>query len=419
MKDLKVRIIFDTDLPNLVLRSPLTAASKSGDNSNAAPSTTPIPGNPGGTSGSTTPAPAHGTHGNGAQAAGPKFEIIETWQDQVTFAGTVSDNGKGYRLYINGDSVASHESNGYLGDNAQEFKKVIPVKDNDIITLELNDIAENSMVVKYKIKKVAPPDIIKVEETAQATPAGFARITLKTTPEVSFDVKLGTVKLADLPLPKAPENTEFVGWYLDSRYTKPAGKEISAAMVLYPKFKSTVPPEQENESDEDDNYDNGDSDTSDDNVIDSVSRLLPRRDENPTLPEPQPVVEKQTVKRVSDAPAATKAKTSKAMSNGKKADATNATSPTKPEATTTAEPSKSTEAATSSSKQASEAKDERTLAKMSTEIDSDANEKRLTGSSSRTGYVIAGAVGAAVALGLIAGAVIHLLNGKRRRSKRY
>ena len=56
---------------------------------------------------------------------------------------------------------------------------------------------------------------------------------------------------------------------------------------------------------------------------------------------------------------------------------------------------------------------------MSTEIDSDANEKRLTGSSSRTGYVIAGAVGAAVALGLIAGAVIHLLNGKRRRSKRY
>lgn len=419
MKDLKVRIIFDTDLPNLVLRSPLTAASKSGDNSNAAPGTTPIPGNPGGTSGSTTPAPAHGTHGNGAQAAGPKFEIIETWQDQVTFAGTVSDNGKGYRLYINGDSVASHESNGYLGDNAQEFKKVIPVKDNDIITLELNDIAENSMVVKYKIKKVAPPDIIKVEETAQATPAGFARITLKTTPEVSFDVKLGTVKLADLPLPKAPENTEFVGWYLDSRYTKPAGKEISAAMVLYPKFKSTVPPEQENESDEDDNYDNGDSDTSDDNVIDSVSRLLPRRDENPTLPEPQPVVEKQTVKRVSDAPAATKAKTSKAMSNGKKADATNATSPTKPEATTTAEPSKSTEAATSSSKQASEAKDERTLAKMSTEIDSDANEKRLTGSSSRTGYVIAGAVGAAVALGLIAGAVIHLLNGKRRRSKRY
>lgn len=419
MKDLKVRIIFDTDLPNLVLRSPLTAASKSGDNSNAAPSTTPNPGNPGGTSGSTTPAPAHGTHGNGAQAAGPKFEIIETWQDQVTFAGTVSDNGKGYRLYINGDSVASHESNGYLGDNAQEFKKVIPVKDNDIITLELNDIAENSMVVKYKIKKVAPPDIIKVEETAQATPAGFARITLKTTPEVSFDVKLGTVKLADLPLPKAPENTEFVGWYLDSRYTKPAGKEISAAMVLYPKFKSTVPPEQENESDEDDNYDNGDSDTSDDNVIDSVSRLLPRRDENPTLPEPQPVVEKQTVKRVSDAPDATKAKTSKAMSNGKKADATNATSPTKPEATTTAEPSKSTEAATSSSKQASEAKDERTLAKMSTEIDSDANEKRLTGSSSRTGYVIAGAVGAAVALGLIAGAVIHLLNGKRRRSKRY
>lgn len=419
MKDLKVRIIFDTDLPNLVLRSPLTAASKSGDNSSAAPSTTPNPGNPGGTSGSTTPAPAHGTHGNGAQAAGPKFEIIETWQDQVTFAGTVSDNGKGYRLYINGDSVASHESNGYLGDNAQEFKKVIPVKDNDIITLELNDIAENSMVVKYKIKKVAPPDIIKVEETAQATPAGFARITLKTTPEVSFDVKLGTVKLADLPLPKAPENTEFVGWYLDSGYTKPAGKEISAAMVLYPKFKSTVPPEQENESDEDDNYDNGDSDTSDDNVIDSVSRLLPRRDENPTLPEPQPVVEKQTVKRVSDAPAATKAKTSKAMSNGKKADATNATSPTKPEATTTAEPSKSTEAATSSSKQASEAKDERTLAKMSTEIDSDANEKRLTGSSSRTGYVIAGAVGAAVALGLIAGAVIHLLNGKRRRSKRY
>lgn len=419
MKDLKVRIIFDTDLPNLVLRSPLTAASKSGDNSSAAPSTTPNPGNPGGTSGSTPPAPAHGTHGNGAQAAGPKFEIIETWQDQVTFAGTVSDNGKGYRLYINGDSVASHESNGYLGDNAQEFKKVIPVKDNDIITLELNDIAENSMVVKYKIKKVAPPDIIKVEETAQATPAGFARITLKTTPEVSFDVKLGTVKLADLPLPKAPENTEFVGWYLDSRYTKPAGKEISAAMVLYPKFKSTVPPEQENESDEDDNYDNGDSDTSDDNVIDSVSRLLPRRDENPTLPEPQPVVEKQTVKRVSDAPAATKAKTSKAMSNGKKADATNATSPTKPEATTTAEPSKSTEAATSSSKQASEAKDERTLAKMSTEIDSDANEKRLTGSSSRTGYVIAGAVGAAVALGLIAGAVIHLLNGKRRRSKRY
>lgn len=419
MKDLKVRIIFDTDLPNLVLRSPLTAASKSGDNSSAATSTTPNPGNPGGTSGSTTPAPAHGTHGNGAQAAGPKFEIIETWQDQVTFAGTVSDNGKGYRLYINGDSVASHESNGYLGDNAQEFKKVIPVKDNDIITLELNDIAENSMVVKYKIKKVAPPDIIKVEETAQATPAGFARITLKTTPEVSFDVKLGTVKLADLPLPKAPENTEFVGWYLDSRYTKPAGKEISAAMVLYPKFKSTVPPEQENESDEDDNYDNGDSDTSDDNVIDSVSRLLPRRDENPTLPEPQPVVEKQTVKRVSDAPAATKAKTSKAMSNGKKADATNATSPTKPEATTTAEPSKSTEAATSSSKQASEAKDERTLAKMSTEIDSDANEKLLTGSSSRTGYVIAGAVGAAVALGLIAGAVIHLLNGKRRRSKRY
>lgn len=419
MKDLKVRIIFDTDLPNLVLRSPLTAASKSGDNSSAAPSTTPNPGNPGGTSGSTPPAPAHGTHGNGAQAAGPKFEIIETWQDQVTFAGTVSDNGKGYRLYINGDSVASHESNGYLGDNAQEFKKVIPVKDNDIITLELNDIAENSMVVKYKIKKVAPPDIIKVEETAQATPAGFARITLKTTPEVSFDVKLGTVKLADLPLPKAPENTEFVGWYLDSGYTKPAGKEISAAMVLYPKFKSTVPPEQENESDEDDNYDNGDSDTSDDNVIDSVSRLLPRRDENPTLPEPQPVVEKQTVKRVSDAPAATKAKTSKAMSNGKKADTTNATSPTKPEATTTAEPSKSTEAATSSSKQASEAKDERTLAKMSTEIDSDANEKLLTGSSSRTGYVIAGAVGAAVALGLIAGAVIHLLNGKRRRSKRY
>ena len=63
--------------------------------------------------------------------------------------GTISDNGHGYRLYINGDEVLFY--NEIAGnENKQKFEKSLDSTTDNNILIEASDSFGNSFSKKYK-----------------------------------------------------------------------------------------------------------------------------------------------------------------------------------------------------------------------------------------------------------------------------
>lgn len=338
LKDIKIRVILDTNLPNLVLENPEVVEVEKVE----------IPKKE-------TPKDKEGEKTVDYQ----EYEIIETWKDTVEFKGRISDAGLGYSLIINGDLVEKAENRNKMGTLEREFSKVIAVSDQDIIILELADTAGNSSVIKYKVRKIAPPRIIEVKDSQKEKDEIFARVSVKLLEEKVYDVLKGQV-LPEEILPKIEdtEDYKFLGWYLDNEFKTPLeNKPISEDMTIYPKFekieaeskdeKDTNGKDKENQGEKgstspekdgkvekapSDKEDQGKKDSTrpekggkvekapsdregnkniDDkgknkedskmpndspksktnkDLRDEISKLLPKRDENPQLPQPQPKI---------------------------------------------------------------------------------------------------------------------------------
>lgn len=294
LKDLKIRVILDTNLPNFVLQSPEVAEIEKVE------------------------IPKEITSENETETGQKKpveyeeFEIVETWKDQVNFKGLISDAGLGYSLIINGDVVEKFANKNVMGTVEKEFSKQISVKDQDIITLELSDAAGNSTITRYKIRKVEPPRIIEVTDKNQEKDELFARVNIKLLEEKFFDVLKGQVLPEEiLPVIEDTEDYKFAGWFTDSNLTYPLeNTAIAEDITIYPKFEKIEPSvEKENEKpetpdiDEDGKPSKGDTDNKSGSSLeggnnnsqktnstkdpkDDISKLLPRREENPQLPNP-------------------------------------------------------------------------------------------------------------------------------------
>lgn len=141
--DTKVRVYFDIQNPTLVLTSPAaTLLSKE--------------------------KLVSVTAGEAVSDDGQVNEVtyINTTESFVTFEGTVSDNGYGYELHINGEPIVSHleavPGSSEHGENSREFSRRMAVSDGDIITLSLFDRMGNGQEVTYIVRQVAPPEVERV-----------------------------------------------------------------------------------------------------------------------------------------------------------------------------------------------------------------------------------------------------------------
>ena len=78
-----------------------------------------------------------------------KDNIIYTNKNPYKLTGTISDNGHGYRLYINGDEVLFY--NEIAGnENKQKFEKSLDSTTDNNILIEASDSFGNSFSKKYK-----------------------------------------------------------------------------------------------------------------------------------------------------------------------------------------------------------------------------------------------------------------------------
>lgn len=131
LADTKVRVIFDKQLPNFVLKTPTQDKFKTEETTNE---------------------------------KGEKSETvyIETWEDVLEFTGKISDNGFGYNLTINNDYVVGNKNSSVFGDskygnNEKEFKKQVRVNDGDTVLINLEDNFGNKKELKYVIRKIEKP----------------------------------------------------------------------------------------------------------------------------------------------------------------------------------------------------------------------------------------------------------------------
>lgn len=129
--DTKVRILFDKQIPNLLLEKPsanlFTTEEKVNDQ-------------------------------------GEKVEVhyVETWEDFVLFEGKISDNGLGYSLTINSDMVANNGNDTVFGSskygsNEKAFTKKVLVQDGDLVLVQLEDSMGNKKEIHYVVKKIEKP----------------------------------------------------------------------------------------------------------------------------------------------------------------------------------------------------------------------------------------------------------------------
>lgn len=269
LQELKVRILLDTKLPTLILDSPTIESEEAAPNA---------------TSQAQTPS------GQQAPAAnqGEKFELIKTWKDSVVFAGSIEDESQGYDLLLNGDKLLSYNSNGALGNNLRHFKRSVKVSDGSILILELADASGNGKVTKYKVKKVSGPKLVEVLDLTEEKTTGYVRVSLmsKDGKAKVYDVLAGAVDVAELPQLPADSDYRFDGWYLDEGCSKEFTGKITADMTLYPKFEPLDVARPIIDNGDEDEQPEQDSEQEQIDVRDAVQRLLPDRNENPTLPEP-------------------------------------------------------------------------------------------------------------------------------------
>lgn len=76
---------------------------------------------------------------------------IYTNSEKFVFKGSASDNGHGYRLYINGDEVLFYDSTASKGEetNKREFEKEVNSSDGNIALIEISDSFGNKFSKRY------------------------------------------------------------------------------------------------------------------------------------------------------------------------------------------------------------------------------------------------------------------------------
>ena len=348
LKDLKIRVILDTNLPNLVLESPLVDEIEvvEIDNEEEKSDETEV-----GNQDDKTEEPKEGQEeeSDKVEVEKEEYSIVKTWKDKVVFKGRISDDGIGYTLTINGDHVQASTSRASFGENEKEFEKEIPVEDGDIITLYIEDNFGNSKEFKYKIKKIEAPRIVEVNDLSKEKDEDYSRVIVKTLEEKVYDVFTGVVTFNEiLPDIEDTEDYKFEGWYSSADFDEnlklnDLDEFINEDVTIYPKFTeieketeepslgnkedSKTPEESENPKDSDTKEENKDSakkpssdnkakkpssdnkakkpspdnkskkttvkDSKDSNynkdfndMKSKVKKLLANREENPTLPGP-------------------------------------------------------------------------------------------------------------------------------------
>ena len=226
LKELKLRIILDTNLPNLVLESPLVDEIEEVVVENQ-----------------DTDIDDETKDGVGEEEPIiEEYSIVKTWKDKLVFKGKISDDGTGYTLAINGDHVQSSSSRATFGDNEREFEKEVYVEDGDIITLSVSDDFGNSAEFKYKVVKIEAPRIVEVNDPSKEKDEDYSRVIIKTLEEKIYDVFTGAVKLNEiLPEIEDTEDYKFDGWYLSADLTEKLDEEklnefINEDLTIYPKF---------------------------------------------------------------------------------------------------------------------------------------------------------------------------------------
>ena len=141
--DTKVRIHFDYHNPTLILTQPTSDAIHREQ--------------------LTTVEPGTKQNDDGSVSS---VTYVHTTEDFVTFAGSVSDNGRGYTLVLNGETLLRVKQDvpgtSEHGDNTQTFSRTYKVQDGDIVTLSLYDQNGNGEELTYIIRKVAAPEWQKV-----------------------------------------------------------------------------------------------------------------------------------------------------------------------------------------------------------------------------------------------------------------
>ena len=223
---MKLRIILDTNLPNLVLESPLVDEIEEVVVENQ-----------------DTDIDDETKDGVGEEEPIiEEYSIVKTWKDKLVFKGKISDDGTGYTLAINGDHVQSSSSRATFGDNEREFEKEVYVEDGDIITLSVSDDFGNSAEFKYKLVKIEAPRIVEVNDPSKEKDEDYSRVIIKTLEEKIYDVFTGAVKLNEiLPEIEDTEDYKFDGWYLSADLTEKLDEEklnefINEDLTIYPKF---------------------------------------------------------------------------------------------------------------------------------------------------------------------------------------
>ncbi len=91
---------------------------------------------------------------------------IYTNDEALVVRGEISDNGQGYRMYLNGSETALYEQPVSLGNDVtkQTFEKSFTVKDGDVIFFEVSDSIGNKFDKRYTVVLDKTTPVIEVEE---------------------------------------------------------------------------------------------------------------------------------------------------------------------------------------------------------------------------------------------------------------
>lgn len=260
LKDLKIRIILDTNIPNLVLESPVVdeietveVVDKDEVTDNSEESKDEVAGETDDDS-------------KDSEVVKEEINIVKTWKDKVIFKGKISDDGIGYTLTINGDHVQASSSKGYFGDNERKFEKEIEVKDQDIIILYVEDSFGNSKEFKYRIEKIEAPLIVEVNDLSKEKDEDYSRVIIKTLEERVYDVLTGKVTLKEiLPSIEDTKDYKFDGWYLSADFDEnlkinDLDELINQDLTIYPKFTEIEKPSTEDKEEVDNSKDSENQD---------------------------------------------------------------------------------------------------------------------------------------------------------------
>ncbi len=165
--DVKVRILFDRNLPSLELTSPSEDDMEEGlledDEQNV-----------------------------------EDIYFIDTFEDHIIFAGKISDAGFGYTLKINDEFVVDARGEDGIpgtspyGANEKEFSKKVEVEDGDILSLYMEDTNGNAFLQRYVVRKLDVPRITLVNKQAEEALAGVGAEILDAEGQKVYEFTSGT-----------------------------------------------------------------------------------------------------------------------------------------------------------------------------------------------------------------------------------